>query len=84
LRRCRDGGTDQISIAATLAIGLSVLVGVIFVCASMQLGFIFACIALAFSGLGLLVFFLMFYRQLGYGMSADAVALSNQPTSQYS
>ncbi len=80
LRRCRDGTTDQISIAATLAIGLSILSGVIFVCASMQLGFFLAALALAFSAVGLIVFFLMFYRQLGYGMSAEAVALSTRPS----
>jgi uncharacterized membrane protein len=54
-----------------------VLVGVIFVCASAQMGFEPAALSLAYASVALLVIFVMFYRQLGRGMSAAALEQSD-------
>ena len=71
-RPLRDGATDQVNIAAILIAGLSLLTGVIFVCAAHQLGFAVAvvCLLLQVFVLGMIAY--MFYWQLGEGMSAAA------------
>ena len=72
LRPLRDGATDQVNIAAILIAGLSLLTGVIFVCAAHQLGFAVAvvCLLLQVFVLGMIAY--MFYWQLGEGLSAAA------------
>jgi RsiW-degrading membrane proteinase PrsW (M82 family) len=69
LRTLRDPATDQVSIAGTLVVGISVLNAAVLVCASMTLGFLPALAALAFTAFGLIMITYMFYWQLGEGMS---------------
>jgi RsiW-degrading membrane proteinase PrsW (M82 family) len=69
LRTLRDTTTDQISIAGTLIVGISVLNAAVLVCASMELGFEPALAALAFTAFSLIMITYMFYWQLGEGMS---------------
>jgi hypothetical protein len=69
LRTLRTSATDQISIAGTLIIGISLLNAAVLVCASMQLGFAPALAALAITAFSLVMVTYMFYWQLGDGMS---------------
>lgn len=69
LRTLRDGSTDQISIAGTFIVGVSVLMGTIIVVASKQVGLLPALVILGVTGLGMLLMATMFYKQLGEGMS---------------
>jgi hypothetical protein len=69
LRTLRDPATDQVSIAGTLVVGISILNAFVLVCASMTLGFMPAMVALAFTGFSLIMVTYMFYWQLGEGMS---------------
>jgi hypothetical protein len=69
LRTLRDPATDQVSIAGTLVVGISILNAAVLVCASMTLGFLPALAALAFTAFGLIMITYMFYWQLGEGMS---------------
>jgi len=76
----RDGSTDQISISATLILGLAVLEGTIFVCASAMLGFPAALGMIAGNIIPLVMIVYMFYWQLGEGISEAAVdGTSKQP-----
>lgn len=72
LRPLRGEATDQVNIAAMLIAGLSLLTGVIFVCAAHQLGFAVAvvCLLLQVFVLGMIAY--LFYWQLGEGLSAAA------------
>ena len=69
LRTLRTAATDQISIAGTLIIGISLLNAAVLVCASMKLGFAPALAALAFTAFSLIMITYMFYWQLGDGLS---------------
>lgn len=71
LRTLRDGSTDQCSIAATFAVGISVLIGTVIVLASHQIGMLAALLTLAVTGFGMIMIGAMFYRQLGEGMTAE-------------
>jgi len=71
LRTLRDGSTDQFSIAATFALGISVLIGTVIVLASHQIGMLPALLTLGVTGVGMIMIGAMFYRQLGEGMSAE-------------
>ena len=79
LRPLRDAATDQVNLAAILIAGLSILTGVIFVCAAHQLGFAIAvvCLLLQVFVLGMIAY--LFYWQLGEGMSAAAVQVEEKP-----
>ena len=72
LRPLRDAATDQVNLAAILIAGLSILTGVIFVCAAHQLGFTIAvfCLLAQVFVLGMIAY--MFYWQLGEGLSLAA------------
>ncbi|RYD82627.1 MAG: PrsW family intramembrane metalloprotease [Verrucomicrobiaceae bacterium] len=70
LRTLRDGATDQLSIAATLVVGLAVVVAVMFVLAARLLGYELAGTALAINGPGLIMVYYIFYWQFGEGMSS--------------
>ncbi len=69
LRTLRTTATDQISIAGTLIVGISLLNAAVLVCASMKLGFAPALAALAFTAFSLVMITYMFYWQLGDGLS---------------
>jgi hypothetical protein len=59
--RERGAATDQIFPAATLIVGLSVLVATIVVCASVKYGLEFALTSVAVSGVTLAIFIYMFF-----------------------
>ena len=82
LRTLRTTATDQISIAGTLIIGISLLNAAVLVCASMKLGFAPALAALAFTAFSLIMVTYMFYWQLGDGLS-HAVAEEESGTMRY-
>jgi protease PrsW len=65
LRLVRDHLTDQISMVATLVMGLSVLTCVMFVSASANLGFTIGLVALGANALGLVAVVLLIYWHLG-------------------
>ena len=69
LRTLRDGSTDQVSIAGTFIVGISVLMGTVIVVASKEMGLLPALVILAVTGLSMLLMATMFYKQLGEGMS---------------
>ncbi len=82
LRTLRTSATDQISIAGTLIVGISLLNAAVLVCASMTLGFAPALAALAFTAFSLIMVTYMFYWQLGDGMS-HAVAEEESGAMRY-
>jgi RsiW-degrading membrane proteinase PrsW (M82 family) len=70
LRGLRDGSTDQFSIGATFAVGISALAGIVLICAAREISLIPAVATLAVTGFGMIMVGYMFYWQLGSGMSA--------------
>ena len=69
--RERGAATDQIFPAATLILGLAVLVATILVCASREYGFEFALDALWSGALSLTIFIYMFYILFRDGLQED-------------
>ena len=70
----RDSATDQLSIGATLVCGMAMLTGLIFVCATIEMGFSMALGNLALTGFSLMMIAYMFHWQLGEGMSEMAAS----------
>lgn len=69
LRNCRDQSTDQLSLAATLVISLTILAGATLVCAAMEIGFEPAVNAITANMIGLTLVVIVFFRQLGRKLS---------------
>lgn len=72
LRRWRDQSTDQLFLAATLVISLTVLTGSTLVCAAMQIGFQQAVSAMTANFIALGIVVIVFFRQLGRKLSIVA------------
>lgn len=69
LRGLRDGTTDQLSIAATFIVGISLLGGLILVVAAHSMGLELAAEVLGITAGGMVMVGYMFYWQLGAAMS---------------
>jgi len=69
LRRWRDQSTDQLFLAATLVISLTVLTGTTLVCAAMEIGFPQAVSAMTANAIALAIVVIVFFRQLGRKLS---------------
>lgn len=69
LRPLRDPATDQLNIAATLVVGLAILLSYVFVCAAREVGFVAAIALLLVEFIGFCMVCYMFYWQLGEGLS---------------
>jgi protease PrsW len=69
LKRMRDQSTDQLFLAATLVISLTILAGATLVCAALEIGFQPAVNALAANMIGLALVVVVFFRQLGQKLS---------------
>jgi RsiW-degrading membrane proteinase PrsW (M82 family) len=74
LKSFRDGMTDQISMAATLILGMAALTGCIFVFAAERMGIVLAAASLALSAFALVMISYLVYWQLGEGMSPEEEA----------
>jgi protease PrsW len=72
LRHGRDRSTDQLFLAATLVVSLTVLAGTTLVCASMEIGFQHAVSAMMAHTIALAVVVVVFFRQLGRKLSQIA------------
>ena len=70
LQKLRNATTDQLSIAGTFVVGISLLAGVIIVFAAREIGLIPTLATFAITGFGMIMVGYMFYWQLGEGMSA--------------